>query len=245
MEPMSHEPVAVSDSLGGLSARRTILLWLMAFLVANLTATIAVLVTYGASDDGDTMPVWVVGVSALSMWSAYIVVLFKISEKYGLGDFVRDYRIRFSLRDLWGIPLGVASQFILVTAVTYPLTKLFPDQFSVEEVEERARELADSASGAWMIVLFVVVVIGAPIVEEIVYRGFLHQGLARTLSPRIALVAAAAIFGAIHLRPVEFPGLFAFALVLGVAYQRTQRLGLPIVTHMAFNACGLIVVTLL
>lgn len=235
---------ALGESLPGLTTRRTLLLWALAFLLANLTASIVVLVSYGADTDGVT-PVWVVGVSALSMWTAYIVVLFKISEKYGVADFARDYRIRFSMKDLWGIPLGIASQFVLVTLVTYPLTKLFPDQFSVEEVEERARDLADSATGAWMIVLFAVVVIGAPVIEEIVYRGFLQQGLARNIAPKVALVVSAAIFAAIHLRPVEFPGLFAFALVLGVAYQRTQRLGLPILTHMAFNASGLIVVTLL
>jgi hypothetical protein len=158
---------------------------------------------------------------------------------------VTDYRITFAWGDLWGIPLGIASQFLLVTAVTYPLTKLFPDQFSAEEVEKRARELADAASGGWIVVLFLVVVIGAPVVEEIVYRGLLQQGLERSINPKVALVVTAAIFAAIHLQPVEFPGLFAFALVLGWGYQKTQRLGLSIITHMAFNACGLLVVTVM
>ena len=48
----------------------------------------------------------------------------------------------------------------------------------------------------------------------------------------------------VHLEPIEFPGLFAFALVLGFCYRRTQRVGLSMVTHLAFNATGLLLVAL-
>lgn len=234
-----------AESLASLTARRTLTLWVMAFLLANLTASIVVLVTYGSGDDDVLMPTWVVAASGLSMWATYLYVVSAVSRRYGSGNVVSDYRISFAWGDLWGIPIGIASQFILVTAVTYPLTKIFPDAFSVEEVEKRARDLADSATGGWAIVLFFVVVIGAPIVEEIVYRGFLQQGLERSINPTVALVVTAAIFAAIHFQPVEFPGLFVFALVLGWTYRKTQRLGLPIITHMAFNASGLFVVMVL
>jgi membrane protease YdiL (CAAX protease family) len=239
------EAMSVDDSLAVLTGRRTVMMWFAAFLLANLTATIVVLVTYGAGDNDSLTPIWVIGASGLAMWGSYLFVLSQVSRKYGSGDFARDYRIRFAPRDAWGIPLGIASQFVLVTIVTYPLTKLFPDSFSVEEVEKRARDLADSAPGAWMILLFAIVVLGAPVIEEIVYRGMLQQGLERSIDQRGALVLTAVIFAAIHMQPIEFPGLFAFALVLGWTYQRTKRLGLAIVTHMAFNASGLVAVTLL
>jgi uncharacterized protein len=239
------EDMSVDDPLAQLTARRTFLFWTAAFLLANLTATILVLVTYGTRDEDVVVPFWVVTVSALGMWASYVFVLVRVSTKFGSGNVARDYRIRFAPSDLWGIPLGIASQFILVTAVTYPLTRIFPDAFSVEEVEKRARDLVDSASGGWMLALLLIVVVGAPVIEEIVYRGLLQQGLERSIHPKAALILTAVIFAAIHMQPVEFPGLFVFALVLGWAYQRTQRLGLPIVAHMAFNASGVLVVTLL
>jgi membrane protease YdiL (CAAX protease family) len=43
----------------------------------------------------------------------------------------------------------------------------------------------------------------------------------------------------VHLRLAEFPGLFAFALVLGGCWHATRRLGMPLVAHVAFNATGL------
>ena len=88
------------------------------------------------------------------------------------------------------------------------------------------------------------VVIGAPFVEELTYRGLLQGSLARRIQPRFALLIVAVFFAVIHMSPVEIPGLFAFALVLGFMRERTGRLGMCMVTHAAFNATGLVLLAL-
>jgi membrane protease YdiL (CAAX protease family) len=60
------------------------------------------------------------------------------------------------------------------------------------------------------------------------------------LNDTVALVVSAALFGAIHLQPVEFPGLFLIGLVFGLCWQRTGRIACPILAHLAFNASGLL-----
>ena len=75
--------------------------------------------------------------------------------------------------------------------------------------------------------------------------GYPILSVANSLGATRAWLIAAVVFGAVHLQPVEFPGLFAFALLLGYVYRRTGRLGMCITTHMAFNACGLLLVSLL
>ena len=87
-----------------------------------------------------------------------------------------------------------------------------------------------------------IVVIGAPVVEELMYRGLLQGAAVRRLNDGVAVVAVAAFFAFIHFRWVEFPGLFVFGLVLGVCALQTRRLGMSMVTHMAFNATGLLLV---
>jgi membrane protease YdiL (CAAX protease family) len=87
-------------------------------------------------------------------------------------------------------------------------------------------------------------VVGAPIVEEIVYRGSLQTRLVQGFGISVGVFVTALLFALIHLAPVEIPGLFVFALVLGIARQKTGALGLPIVTHLAFNATGLSLVLL-
>jgi len=145
---------------------------------------------------------------------------------------------------LWGIPLGMASQLLLVVLVTLPFQWMFPSLFNKEAVEKRANDLFDAAQGGWIVLLIVVVIICAPLIEEIVYRGFIQHNLAVAYGARISLLLASFWFAAVHLQLAEFPGLFAFALVLGVCFSRTKRLGLSIVTHVSFNATALTVMAL-
>jgi membrane protease YdiL (CAAX protease family) len=122
---------------------------------------------------------------------------------------------------------------------------LFPEKFDPENVEKRARDLFDNAQGIWLVVLVIVVVIGAPIIEELVYRGLIQGHLRGSINEIAALFITAVWFAGIHLQIVEFPGLFAFAIVLGSCFHFTKRLGMSVVAHVAFNATGLIFVALL
>ena len=67
------------------------------------------------------------------------------------------------------------------------------------------------------------VCVGAPIVEELVYRGLLQGSFAARFNHVVAWLAAAAWFAVIHFRPVEYPGLFAFGLVVGACFLVTDR----------------------
>ena len=79
---------------------------------------------------------------------------------------------------------------------------------------------------------------GAPLVEELVYRGLLQGAVTRRLGNPLGLVLVAALFAGVHFQPVSLPGLFVVGLVLGVCAVRTGRLGLGVITHLAFNATG-------
>ena len=133
-------------------------------------------------------------------------------------------------------------QLVALRLVYWPLERGWPDTFSRSRVERNARDLYDRAHGGWLIGLVAIVVIGAPLVEELVYRGLLQGAALRRLHEAVAVVAVAAFFALIHFRWVEFPGLFVFGLVLGTCALLTGRLGMGIVAHMAFNATGLLLV---
>lgn len=228
-----------------LSARRVLGYWLIAFVVAGAASTLVVSATGYANSEAADVPVWVLALGAAAMWAVYLSFLpsrlAPESEKS-----LRSFFSWFRLRDvIIGIPLGVASQLIFVNLVNWPLSYFFPETFSFDDVSKRAEELAGRAQGLGIVLLFLVVVVGAPIIEEIVYRSSLQHGLVRTLGTRVGIVVTAVIFTAIHLVPAEYPGLLVFAFVLGIARHRTGTLGLPIITHAAFNAAGLALVMML
>lgn len=214
--------------------------WLACFLAASvLLVAISSAAGYGG-DDSDTWPMWLVVMSFAVQWGPFLLALVWLSQRDATGRFVDDYRLRVRPIDALGLPVGVLSQLVLVPLVYLPLEALFPDTFDSDKVEERARELWDRAHGGWLVALVLVVAVGAPIVEELVYRGLILQTLQSRVDDLLALVLSAAFFAAIHFTPVEFPGLFAFAIVLGLCFQRTGRLGMAIAAHMSFNAVGLV-----
>ena len=91
-----------------------------------------------------------------------------------------------------------------------------------------------------MVLLVLMVCVGAPIVEELVYRGLLQGSFAARFNQLAAWVAASAWFALVHLRPVEYPGVFVFGLVAGACLLVTRRLGMSMATHVAFNATGVL-----
>lgn len=227
------------------ASSRVVFLWFSVYVAGSIAATVAIVVTGHAGDSVGNIPMWVLALNMVAMWTVYVVALPRLLRFEEVSPVVA-FRRWFTARDVAvGIPLGIFGQLVLVNLVNWPLSQLFPDSFSFEEVSQRAEEIAATAPGAWVVLLVFVVVLGAPVVEEIVYRGCLQSNLVTTAGEKIGILLTAIIFAAIHLAPVEFPGLFVFALVLGIARAKTGTLGLPIITHLAFNATGLLLVSLI
>lgn len=154
-----------------------------------------------------------------------------------------------------GLAIGVACQLVLVPVVSAPWARLIGE--SIDDLKEPACRLADKADDpVGVVLLTLVTVVGAPIVEELFFRGFVQRGLVGFFVERfgtagvstavgrgVGLTMTAGLFALVHFQPLQFLALFAFGLVLGVLADRTGRLGPSIVAHMAFNATT--VVTLL
>lgn len=103
--------------------------------------------------------------------------------------------------------------------------------------EGPARQLTSKGSGlAGLIGMLLLLAVAAPLVEELLFRGLLQQGLATRLPRWAALVCTAALFGVVHFEWLQLPGLFAAGLVFGGLLLRYQRLGPSIFAHMFFNA---------
>ncbi len=216
------------------------LVWLATWLIGNLIGGIIL----GAAGHGGSgpQPVWVSVVGALSLWVPMIVGLWYLSRRLGVGSFAADFGFSWQPIDLIGIPVGVLSQLVLLRLAYWPLGQWWPHTFGSRRVEKTARDLSNTAHGGWLVVLVLVVVVGAPFVEELMYRGLLQGAFTRRLNEVVGVAVVAAWFAIIHFQAVEYPGLFLFGLVLGICALRTGRLGMGIMAHLAFNATGLILV---
>lgn len=83
--------------------------------------------------------------------------------------------------------------------------------------------------------LIILTVIFASILEEILFRGILQRSLVKKgIKPSYAILIASAVFGAVHGYPWQFLGAFLLGTVLGLVYEKTKSLLMPILLH-AFN----------
>lgn len=221
--------------------RHAALVWLGAWLAGGLAAS-ALLGASGADSVAEAGANWLLAMS-IAQWLPMVVALIALGRRFGVGELIADYGFSFRPIDLIGIPIGVATQLVLVPLLYLPLEAAWPETFRSEKIEERARDLWESASGVGVIAVIFVVVVGAPIVEELIYRGMLQGAFTRAMRRKlVAMVVVAAWFAIVHFQPIEYPGLMLVGLVLGLCVLRTGRLGMSVIAHAAFNATGLIVV---
>jgi uncharacterized protein len=241
-------PTRVAPDQAGIGVGQAAAVWLITWIAGNIIGASVIAATgYTSATDA---PVWVTMVLAVGLWAPMLVGMWMLADRSGRQrlarhSFIDEYGLRFKAVDLVGVPVGVLSQLVVLRLVYWPLERGWPQTFSRSRVERNARDLYDRAHSGWLVGLVVVVVIGAPFVEELMYRGLLQGAAMRRLNDAVAVVVVAAFFALIHFRWVEFPGLFVFGLVLGVCALRTGRLGMSIAAHMAFNATGLLLVALI
>ncbi|QIG88189.1 CPBP family intramembrane metalloprotease [Chryseobacterium sp. POL2] len=85
------------------------------------------------------------------------------------------------------------------------------------------------------VTMILLTVILAPILEEVLFRGVIQKSIVKNgINPRVAILISSFVFGAFHVYPWQFVGAFLLGLVLGLIYEKTQSLLLPILLH-AFN----------
>ena len=82
---------------------------------------------------------------------------------------------------------------------------------------------------------FLLIIIVAPIIEEIVFRGLFYKTLKKFVPFIQASIISSLIFAIIHENILSFTILFLFSLYLTWIYERTNSILYPILTHSIFN----------
>ena len=81
------------------------------------------------------------------------------------------------------------------------------------------------------------IAIMAPLVEELLFRGAIQGYMLRKgMKPLHAILCASAIFGIVHMNPIQIPFAFAIGLIFGWLYYRTGSVVPGIVGHFINNS---------
>lgn len=144
-----------------------------------------------------------------------------------------DLGLRLTWRDTgWAVLGGVAALVLAVTAVT--ITELFVPDLSSAAGD--AGESLEESGFIAMAVFALLVMVGAPVVEELFFRGLMFSALRkRGLGAVLTIVVTAVTFALFHLEPARILILLPTGLVLGWVRWRTGSTAAAMVAHGTVN----------
>jgi membrane protease YdiL (CAAX protease family) len=135
--------------------------------------------------------------------------------------------------------VGAAEGFIVGGGLALLLVALLRLATGHPVLDPTAAVLAAQSSIVPLVIGFVVIAMLGPVVEELIFRGFLAEAL-RGRGRRTAVLVSAVFFSLAHLRLAQFRYYVAMGVVFGLVYWRRGLVG-SVCAHAAFNGMLVIV----
>jgi len=103
-------------------------------------------------------------------------------------------------------------------------------------LQEAVQALQTSENTTLLWLIGIVACIGAPLSEEVLFRGYVFPIVKRFTAFWPAALLSGLFFAVIHYNLASLPTLFVMGVLLAVAYEYTRSLWVPIIAHCVFNS---------
>lgn len=161
---------------------------------------------------------------SMAICTSIVLIALIINKRNGLPV---AFKVRLNMNQglilLWGTILS----FQLINA---PFINLITNLFSS----------TNSNDIHYGLVYFIGAILLGPILEELVFRGTILNGMLENYSPRKAILLSAIIFGLVHGKPIQMVSAFLWGLLFGYTFYKTKSIVLVILLHITVNFAGLL-----
>ena len=208
---------------------------------AAFVAATVISVPFVSADKTITGPTPVF-IAAVGFWPVFALGISFAARKMEFS--VRRYvdALDFRLIDLVALLGGVAMQFVV--GIGYRLARV--DDKDVSKAAKKLTAGIDHVDTRFLL-LAVAVGVGAPIMEELFYRGLILNGFRTVVANSrvgsasafvvnaVVIALSALWFGLIHFQPLQLPALVFVGVMCGIARVKTGRIFTAICLHAGFN----------
>ncbi|MFA6842817.1 MAG: type II CAAX endopeptidase family protein [Bacilli bacterium] len=129
---------------------------------------------------------------------------------------------------------------LLICFLANIIGSLISSFFSNASTSVNQTEVNNILGGTYGILFIPIITIIGPIVEELVFRGGILDGLVKVKVPSwIAVLLSAALFGFIHVSAGDYSQIFSYlfmGIALGAIYVKTKSIYTSIITHILINS---------
>ncbi len=206
----------------------------LAFIAAGVAILVYSIARGLTADQIDGVSPEVSGLGVLATSSTFVLAALSLGA-------LSPEPIRSRLRLQWP-PRRHVLLFVLATPAITGFSSLV-DVFLFPEPTPYMKsmiELFQAPFGIAALVLYVATLVGAPLGEELFFRGYAQTRLERRLPLGIAILIPAIVFTLIHMHPQHMIGVFPFALWAGYAVWHTQSVFVTILCHAYYNVLSVV-----
>lgn len=133
------------------------------------------------------------------------------------------------------IPFGVAT--MLCANYLVSLLQMFMPEFMIDSYTDTSEALT---SGSFLIQVLATAV-GAPIVEELIFRGVVYRRLRRMASVIPSAIIVSLLFGVYHGNWIQAPYAFLLGLACVYVYERYKTVIAPMILHGTANFIAVLI----
>jgi CAAX protease family protein len=206
------------------------------FVGSALTLLVYALVTGGHPHVATP---WLILGSQIALWTGVLGAVFVASRRNGSGKLATDYGLGWrGPKDLCvGIAGGLAGGVVPIGLAVLAVWAASGFKSAGGTAPKIAGAVPQGTAG-WVI-LILIATVGAPVIEELFFRGLIQGAFARRIGATSAIFVTALLFCGAHVLnegPLAPLVLFPPALVLGYLRAHTGKLVPGMVAHATFNA---------
>jgi uncharacterized protein len=129
------------------------------------------------------------------------------------------------------LPFIIVGSVVLLFGIADPIGNIIPMPDSFK------KSIMDFGSQTGVFA-FLLLVIAAPVLEELLFRGIILDGLLKNYSPITAILISSLLFGIAHLNPWSFINGLFIGIFSGWVYFKTRSVLPSIIIHASANLSG-------
>lgn len=223
------------------------LCFLVGYVLAVLSSSLVAVAIGWKSGGNRPEPLGVIAASLVGLWVGLLGGSVVLCRRRATGSLVDDLGLRTNgWRDvLGGAAVGLICQYGVIWVIYEPFVANDPGLR--HRLGTPATTETGGSHGALEVSLLVILLcVGAPVIEEVFFRGLLLRALSARLEglgragPVLSVICTGIVFGLAHFELLQFAGLAVFGSILAVMTLRAGRLGPAIAAHAAFNTAAVI-----
>lgn len=183
----------------------------------------------------------------INTWSILVSYLLQVGVMFALVWFfaIKLRRARWS--ELGLRPYGIFRSLLLavvafiLTFISNIIYGLIASRFvSMEDLQSRVLKAILSGKVSLALLIPIVILI-APVVEEIFFRGFIYPAFRKKMGVAWGILLSSLVFALFHFEPYQIPPLLVIGAILAFIYERTRSLVPAIVLHGLNNGFYMLV----